>query len=281
MTTPAKNQFHQIYPIRSHALVCSEPRGDQPTKDLLSTCNKQRYLGSPNLPDFSRNISLSFHAHESFKTTRTSGDTDVTDERGMYMLQTISIDNNAYTIFFDTGCSDFIVKGWAIQSLGTKATMLSSQVTKIGGVGQTSLQSFGTYNVKIPKHDGGTASFNGISLDSITTTFPQYPLTDVHADIRKSFNSSGGDSSKLPQVPSATFILWLVSVIYDIIPNSYFNFHQAWQSTSLFSTIIMVAVGSLVGLTKASRRFINHSSIKPTTLDSWVINWGCTILEFK
>ena len=83
-----------------------------------------------------------------FKTSRTSGDTESTGERGIYMLQTISIDNNAYTIFFDTGCSDFCVKPSAIQSLGTKATMLSSQVTKIGGVGQTSLKSFGTKNSK-------------------------------------------------------------------------------------------------------------------------------------
>ena len=128
-----------------------------------------------------------------FKTSRTSGDTESTDERGIYMLQTILIENNAYTIFFDTGCSDFIVKNSAIQSHVAKATILSSQVTKIGGVSQTSLQSFGTCDIKIPKNDGGTASFNGISLELITTTFPQYPLTDVHADIRKSFSSSGSD----------------------------------------------------------------------------------------
>ena len=184
----------QMYLTKKHVLVCSEHSRDQSNKDLLSTY-KQCCVRSPNLPDFSRNINLSIHADESFKTTHTSGDTESTGERGIYMLQTISIDNNAYTIFFDTGCSDFCVKPSAIQSLGTKATMLSSQVTKIGGVGQTSLKSFCTYNVKIPKHDGGTASFNGIkcysikgcctgiTLDSITTTLPQYPLTDVQADI--------------------------------------------------------------------------------------------------
>ena len=98
-----------MYPTKKHVLVCSEHSRDQSNKDLLSTY-KQCCVRSPNLPDFSRNINLSIHADESFKTTYTSGDTESTDERGIYMLQTILIENNAYTIFFDTGCSDFIVK---------------------------------------------------------------------------------------------------------------------------------------------------------------------------
>ena len=96
----------QMYLTKKHVLVCSEHSRDQSNKDLLSTY-KQCCVRSPNLPDFSRNINLSTHADESFKTTHTSGDTESTGERGIYMLQTISIDNNAYTIFFDTGCSDF------------------------------------------------------------------------------------------------------------------------------------------------------------------------------
>lgn len=196
-----QHSSHEKYPNRKHVLVCNEHKDEQCNKELLATY-KQRCIRNSNLPLFSRNISLTFHVHESFKTRQYSNDATTTDERGIYLLQTICIDDIPYTIFFDNGCSDFIVKRSAIQSLGSKASQLSAQVTQIGGVGQTSLQTFGTYNIKIPTHDGQVASLNGISLDSITTTFPQYPLMNVFNDIAQSFRSSGGDPTQLPQPAS-------------------------------------------------------------------------------
>ena len=78
----------------------------QPTSNVASEIQIYRR--------FQKNISLSFHVYESFKTTPTPNDVTTADERGIYLLQTISIDNKPYTIFFDTGCSDFIVKRSAI-----------------------------------------------------------------------------------------------------------------------------------------------------------------------
>ena len=192
--------LHQKYPSKKHVLVCNEHKDDQSNKDLLEKY-KQKCIRSPSLPSFSKNINLSFHVHESYKTSSNTKDVTSTDERGIYLLQTILINNTPYTIFFDNGCSNFIVRRSAIKSLGANANQISDQVTQIGGVGGTSLQTFGTYNIKIPTYNGQVASLNGISLDSITTTFPQYPLQNVFHDITTNFKLSGGDPNKLPKPP--------------------------------------------------------------------------------
>ena len=65
------------------------------------------------------------------------------------------------------------------------------------------MQTFGTYNVKIPTHDGRSASLKGIALDAITRTFPQYPLTNAFKDIADHFKSNRGDPEQLPKPPQS------------------------------------------------------------------------------
>ena len=193
-----QHPYHQKFPTRKHVLVCDTHKDNDSNKGILEKF-KQRFIKSPDLPAFARNISLSFHVYESYKKPPTNTNPDE-DERGMYMLQTVSINNTPYTIFYDSGCSDFIIKRSAIKSLGTNAIQTSSEVTEIGGVGNTSLKTFGTFNVKIPQHNGQIASLTGIALDSITTTFPQYPLRHVvFQDIINHFKSTGKDPSQLPK----------------------------------------------------------------------------------
>ena len=107
------------------------------------------------------------------------------------------------TLFFDNGCSDFIVKKSAIPLLGSNATQLSSQPKRIGGVGCTStMTTHGEYSVRLPMFNGEEALVSGICMESITETFPQYPLTDVMKDIQQAYTTSGS-TSMLPK-PAAT-----------------------------------------------------------------------------
>ncbi len=191
---------HSKFSIRKHILVCEEHKDTNNNKDLLERY-KQRCIRNANLPPFAKNISLSFHANGCYKSDASKDGSS--DDQGIYLLQTINIDNKDYTVFFDNGCSDFIVKKSAVNMLGKNAKQESSRTIQIGGVSNTAIQStLGTYNVKIPMHNGKIGSLSGICLEEITTTFPQYTLEDAFKDICESY-SSMGDWKDLP-VPSAT-----------------------------------------------------------------------------
>ena len=119
-----KHTYHDSYPVKKHVLVCDTHKDDQQNRDLLdhykSRCiNRQRQL-----PSFSRGIDLS---HLVFQSTPSSiyeannvDDINSTN-KAIYMLQTIEVDGNPYTLFYDNGCSNFISRYQATQSLGTRA----------------------------------------------------------------------------------------------------------------------------------------------------------------
>ena len=190
------HESHKKYPIRKHVLVCEEHKTLPANQDVLQRF-KDRYMKNANLPTFAKDISIYYSA---FPTTSTPEDKD---ERGIYLLQSININNNRMTLFFDNGCSDFIVKKSAIPLLGGNATQLSSQPKRIGGVGCTStMTTHGEYSVRLPMFNGEEALVSGICMESITETFPQYPLTDVMKDIQQAYTTSGS-TSMLPK-PAAT-----------------------------------------------------------------------------
>jgi len=85
--------------------------------------HKQRFITrSTSLPSFARNISLSFHSTFSYVSQTTiNGDGDSINDKGLFLLQTVNINRNNFTIFYDNGCSDFIVKQSAITLLGKNA----------------------------------------------------------------------------------------------------------------------------------------------------------------
>jgi len=138
-------------------------------------------------------ISLSFHSqtYHSANISKCSSlvNDNQSEQRGIYLLQTIEVNNTNYTIFYDNGCSDFIVKHSALRTLGPNASKESSGSITLGGVGNTSMSSLGTYNVKLPLHNGEVATLTGACLPKITTTFPVYPLSQVEQDINhQTFN---------------------------------------------------------------------------------------------
>ena len=115
-------------------------------------------------------------------------------------------------IFYDNGCSDFVVSKKAIELLGSKAKKISSEPVILGGVGECQTKSLnGIFNVTIPLHDDQEVTFSGVCLDRITSTFPTYPLDIVEQDIIDYHISSGGTSP----IPKASKQHWWRSAYDD------------------------------------------------------------------
>ena len=189
---------HQRNQVRKHVLVCEEHKSTPDNQDLLEKF-KQRCMKNSQLPTHAKEICIAFHA--SFLSNHeTSPKEDSVNERGIYLLQTILVNDQRINIFYDNGCSDLIIKESAIAKLGNHATQTSSRPIKIGGVGEsTTLSTLGTYSLQLPLCDGDQALVSGICIKSITATFPHYPLDQVMEDIQQSFSSSGISDVTLPK----------------------------------------------------------------------------------
>ena len=162
------HESHLKFPVRKHVLICDEHK-DSPANQRLLENFKQRRMKHSTLPTFAKNISISFHATFHCKTPSSGGDIH---DKGIYLLQNIFVNNCRLNMFYDNGCSDFIVKKSTIDSLGRSATKISSEPVQLGGVGETLTRStLGTYNVKLPMYNGRDASLTGICIKSITSTF--------------------------------------------------------------------------------------------------------------
>ena len=169
---------------------------------------KQKHI---HLPEFSREIKLSFHLDQlttpqiqqqpSANTTSNS----IVQDTAIFQLQTIKINNNRYSIFFDSGCGDFVSRYNAIRSLTSNATQEHAGPITIGRVGGViSVSQHGIYKVNLPFYDGSQATMLGVCLDNITSKFPQYPLQGkVLNDITKAYRDAEGDARTLPKIPKS------------------------------------------------------------------------------
>ena len=119
------------------------------------------------------------------------------------MLQTIMIDGKKFTIFYDNGCGDFLIRHDAVKRLGNYVRKECDGPTKIGGVGGISAESpHGIYSVNLPLANGEYAKMSGVCLNQLTHEFPLYPLTGkVENDIREYYSKTHGDAEKLPKLP--------------------------------------------------------------------------------
>ena len=145
------------------------------------------------------------------------------------------MDNNPFTVFFDTGCSDFVSRHNAVRKIEGRCHQEVIGPVELGGVGDCKeVSPHGIYEVKLPMHNGKNAVFFGICLDAITTKFPLYPLQDeVQRDIHDAYALAGCDVTKLPSLPKfaggggggGELILWLVQNICITIQLKYSPFH--------------------------------------------------------
>ena len=218
------HEDHDKYPRRKHVLVCHEHKDYN--QQLLDDFKARCILRRTDVPDFSRNIKLSFFTnHDESKTVikqeenSESGENaekntgtsfieshercEIVSENSIYLLQNIKVNEQEYCLFFDSGCGDFVCKHSAVQKLGANARQEVPGPIKIGGVGGVTAESqHGVFSVKLPLSSGHKALFTGVCLERITTTFPVYPLQGrVLGDIRKAYQEAGGNICNLPNVP--------------------------------------------------------------------------------
>ena len=204
---PSHRQEH----VKLHVLHCEDHKGSPANQELLQKY-VDRFIKNPRLPTFARQI----HLHVSSN--------DECHDRGIYILQKVRIDNNDFTIFFDNGCSDFVVSHKAIELLGPRAKQLSSQPVTIGGVGTIRAHSDdGIYNVKIPLHNGTEASFSGVCLEKITETFPTYPLAEVEKDLNHQYHLAR-QPGKLPRLAPS-----IGGDVHIIIGIKYLRYHPSMK----------------------------------------------------
>lgn len=87
--------------------------------------------------------------------------------------------------------------------LGQNANLEFCGSVNLGGIGDvTTSSSDGIYSVKIPTYNNQHAVLTGASLQKITTTFPQYPLTQVQRDIVTAYRHTGENVNNLPGLPA-------------------------------------------------------------------------------
>ena len=198
-----KHPSHEQYQSKKHVLVCNEHKDTQQNRDLLEHFKSRCISKLPQLQSFSKDIQVSFHVPS---TTCFRSSSKEHNDKAIFMLQTIKINHQKYTIFYDSGCGDFISRFQSIGRIESRAMKVQSGPITLGGVGGTTTQcQHGIYSVKLPLKNGNEAFFTGICMDQITATFPLYPLQGkVEDDIKANFQERIGDPSELPRLPRYT-----------------------------------------------------------------------------
>ena len=160
-----KHLSHNKYPRKKHVLVCHEHREDADNQQLQEEY-KQRCIMKQQaiLPAFSKELKLSFHAnqHQPADYQHTSS----TDESAIYILQTIKVEKQLYSLFYDTGCCDMVSRYQAVKSIGARASKEISGPISVGGVGNSQIQTnLEIYKVQLPLFNGSEATFSGVCMD--------------------------------------------------------------------------------------------------------------------
>ena len=93
-------------------------------------------------------------------------DADAPFDDAIYILQTINVNDDDFILFFDTGCSDFVSRHDAVERIGNAARQEVPGPIVLGGVGDCQTKSpYGIYQVKLPLHNGTSATFSGVCLE--------------------------------------------------------------------------------------------------------------------
>ena len=165
---------------------------------------KQKHI---QLPEFSREIKLSFHLDQlttpQIQQQPSANTTSNSTVQDTAINQTIKINNNRYSI--DSGCGDFVSRYNAKCSLTSNAAKEHpGPITIVGVEGVISVSQHGIFKVNLSLHDGSQAIMSGVCLDNNTLKFPLYPLQGkVLNDITKAYKDAGGDARTLPKIPKS------------------------------------------------------------------------------
>ena len=111
-----KHPSYDNIPTKKHVPFFAEYKDLNENKTIFELCKclcilKQNHIQPP---EFSREIKLSFHLDQlttpqiqQQPSTNTTINSFVQDT-AIFQLQTMKISNNRYSIFFDSGCGDFV-----------------------------------------------------------------------------------------------------------------------------------------------------------------------------
>ena len=277
-----KNPTHNSMTIKKHVLVCEEHKNDEANKELMEEY-RSKCINRPNnsnLPDFAKQIKLSFHTgmHSVITEAYASVVNEETDDVGLYMMQEIVVGKEEYTTFYDSGCGDMCASIEAINRLGELAEKIFEGPTPLGGIGDIVIESpHGIYEISLPLYNGNTAKIKGVALDNVTNEFPEYILnTRIEQDIRSAFQSKGGDVMKLPRLPRS--VGGKVDIMIGIKYNKYIptEIFKLPSGLTIYESPFLSADGSrgVVGgphplITNIHKKFFgNGASVQFTTYAS-------------
>ena len=202
-----KNEMHKDHTLKKHVLVCEDHKDAEENKKLLEEYKKKCILKSnmPELPTHAKEISLSYH---STYEAVSDGEQDVIltkskREDAVFMLQTIEVDGEEYTMFYDGGCGKMLCRYEAIQRIGSRAVLdTPGQMSIVGVGGVTTDAKHGVYTVTLPLFNGQPFEMTGSCMERLTEEFPRYPIQgEVENDIKCEYLTAGGDPDRLPKLP--------------------------------------------------------------------------------
>ncbi len=165
--------------------------------DMHSSKGQSLYI-----PPHLRSVPLQENIH---KNKGIMPDSESITEGTIYMLQSIQVGTLMLNLFFDTGCSELVMRKGAIEELEeiNRASKERGGPIMIGGVGdQKAICKYGIYKVILPLHNGNNACLSGPCIDQITSEFPEYPLHGrVQRDIHDAYIAQGGKVKNLSRLP--------------------------------------------------------------------------------
>ena len=181
------HESHENFPSKKHVLVCQDHAQSPENQQILQSYKERCIIRQPDIQSFSKDIKLVFHTSIqsvfiSSKEIIKESVKPAINDNAIYILQTIIIDNQRYTIFFDLGCSDMVISEKAVKKLGHRAMLEFKGDMAVGGVDQLQTISSGVYKIMIPLHNGHDAQLSGVCLPNITSGFPIYQLKQVEKD---------------------------------------------------------------------------------------------------
>ena len=197
-----------------HVLLCDKHKGDEKNLKLLLKFKERFIERCPvTLPEFTRTLSLfsgTVEYRDGKKAKITFGlprEIPDSDDRAIFMRQTIKVGGKSLTILFDNGCGQLIIKKAAVvklQEIGRAEQTINGPLLVTGVGDNKTVSEDGEFAICLPLHSGDNAVLTGICLPKVTGDFPGYNLKNVENDIRSKCEDIGGAElvSKLPRLTS-------------------------------------------------------------------------------
>ena len=236
-----QHPLHMNHTIKKHVLVCENHKSNQENKDLFEHYKARCINKIQGLEIFSKEMRHAYHSN----SVQPINECD--DDQAIYVLQTIEVDGKQYTMFYDNGCKKSVIKYEATQRLGTNRTkQIISKPIPVGGVGGVTTQSIhGIYTFTLPLATNIDVKMTGVCLDTLTSTFPLYPLQGkVENDIIQSWKESGGNIKQLPRLPP--YVGGQIDVMIGIKYLRYFPIfvHQLPSGLTIYRSHFKIVDGS-------------------------------------